>query len=176
MDNLREFLLSFDYTNDREVRFIPKDKPLGSTTAYLTIPEIATISATVNDAGAILMTYYYRKTTTPKFDFFNDTTVSTALGWTVRKTAATRQLLVKAGWIKRVIYTQPTTKSKITIFYLGKEMCDKVLTPEEYTTSINKRAALQDKQNQIANQLGMSWDSVMKQYSSETVMESLGEI
>ena len=55
-------------------------------------------------------------------------------------------------------------------------MCDKVLTPEEYTTSINKRAALQDKQNQIANQLGMSWDSVMKQYSSETVMELLGEI
>ena len=75
MDNLREFLLSFDYTNDREVRFIPKDKPLGSTTAYLTIPEIATLSATVNDAGAILMTYYYRKATTPKFDFFNDTKI-----------------------------------------------------------------------------------------------------
>ena len=170
--NLRDFLLKFDYTQDCEVRFIPKDKPLGTTTAYLTIAEMAQLSSKVNDAGVILMTYYFRKVKTPKFDFFDDVAVAEALGWTSRKTKATRQLLVKAGWLKKIVYTQPTTKAKFTVFYIGEEMCSKVLTPEEYTAQLKQKEAMDAKRDTITKQLGYAdWESVMANEDHSKILE-----
>lgn len=164
--NQRDFLLNFDYTNDREVRFIPKDKPLGTTSAYLSIKEMAQLSEEVNDAAVVLMTYYFRKVKTPKFDFFDDEAIALALGWTVRKTKATRQLLVKADWLKRITFSQPTTKAKITVFYVGKEMCRLVTTAEEFSSVENKRKP-------IMNYFGLSsWEEVMATKSYEEIIEA----
>ena len=175
--NLRDFLLKFDYTQDCEVRFIPKDKPLGTTTAYLTIAEMAQLSSTVNDAGVILMTYYFRKVKTPKFDFFDDAAVAKALGWTSRKTTATRQLLVKAGWLKKIVYTQPTTKAKFTVFYIGKEMCSKVLTPEEYTAQLKQKEAMDAQRDTIAKKLGYSdWEEVVANEDPSKILETFRAI
>lgn len=129
----RQFLISYDYTNDKEVRFIPKDKPLGGTTAYLTIKEMASLSTTTNDAAVVLMTYYMRKVKTPKFDFYDDAAVAQSLSWSQSKTKKTRLTLVNSGWLKRVTFIQPTTKAKVTIYYVGKEMCDLISSVEEYS-------------------------------------------
>ena len=156
--SLRDFLLSFDYSNDREVRFIPKDKPLGSTNAYLTIKEMAELSNTVNDAGALLMMFYFKKVKTPKYDFFDDATVSTALGWNVSKTKKVRLSLMRHGWIKKITYVQPTTKAKITVFYLGKEACDLVTSAEEHS----KKESLKLKQTNVMEKLGYkTWEDVL---------------
>ena len=164
----RELLLNFNYADDRHVNYIPKDKPLGSTTAYLTIKEMGELSAEVNDAGVVLMSFYYRKVTTPKYDFFDDSKVASALGWNPSKTKKTRLALVKAGWIKKIVFTQPTTKAKCTNFYLGKEMCAKVEAPEEYSARIK---AIEEKRNKIVNQCGLgSWEEVLDKYSQEEIM------
>ncbi len=170
--DLRDFLLGFDYTNDLEVRYIPKDKPLGSTNAYLTIKETAQLSAEVGDAGAVLMGYYYRKAKTPKFDFFVDTIAAEALGWLPSKTKRTRIALVKAGWLKKITYTQHTTKAKITVFYLGKEMCSKVMTPEEYTAAMKQREIIEAKRQKITQQLGYtSWQEVLDNKDANTILD-----
>lgn len=171
----RALLLNFDYSNDKEVRFIPKDKPLGTTTAYLSIKELADISEKVNDAGALLMTYYFRKVRTPKFDFFDDGAVSLALRWSVRKAQATRLALVKAGWLKKITYVQPTTKSKITVFYVGKEMCDMVMTPEEYTASkanlIKQQEVVLKMRTKIMEHYSLdTWEQVIASKSEEEIL------
>jgi len=168
---LRDALLQFDYTDDKEVRYIPKDKAKGSTTAYLTADEIREIASTLGDAALVLMTHYFAKVKTPKYDFFDDTKVSTSFGWQPTKTRRIRQQLVKHGWIKRIVYTQPTTKAKVTVFYIGKEMCSKVETPEEFNQRVRK---LEEKRKPIMEKLGCStWKEVMANHTKEEILACL---
>ena len=124
--SLRDFLMSYDHSNDRDVRFIPKDKALGGTNAYLTYAEMKELCVNVGDAAALLMTYYFRKVKTPKFDFYDDNAIGLALGWSSSKAKKNRLALAREGWINRATFVQPTSKAKITVFYIGKEQCDLV--------------------------------------------------
>ncbi|APD18013.1 hypothetical protein HYP07_gp001 [Vibrio phage JSF3] len=124
------------------------------------------LSEEVNDAAVVLMTYYFRKVKTPKFDFFADALVAKALGWSVSKTKKTRLALVNSGWLKRITFTQPTTKAKITVFYVGKEMCRLVTTAEEFSSVESKRKS-------IMNHFGLSsWEEVMATKSYEEIIEA----
>lgn len=170
----RDFLLGYDYTNNHTVEYIGKAKQLGGTTAYLSVPEMANISSEVNDAGTVLMTFYYRKVSHPKYDFFDDSKVCEALGWNISKTKKTRLALMKAGWVKKIVYVQPTTKAKTTTFFLGKEACAKIETPEEYTSRIK---VLEAQRNSIINHFGLeTWEEVVAQYSVSEIVKAQSEL
>ena len=171
-NNLRDFLLNFDYSADYEVRYIPQDKAKGSTYAYLTHRNMREIVEATGDAGLVLMTHYLNKVNTHKYDFFDDSKVGEVFGWSAQKTQRIRIALVKAGWVKKIVYTQPTTKAKFTVVYLGKEMCSKVLTPEEYTTQLKQKEAMDAKRDTIAKQLGYAdWESVMTNEDHSKILE-----
>lgn len=166
-NELREFLLSFDYTNDSEVRYIPHEKSKGITYAYLSDAQVGELTTTVGDAGTLLMWHYLTKVTTPKYDFFDDKAVGECLKWSWRKVQAARLALIKAGWVKKVIYVQPTTKAKFTVVYLGKEMCSLVLTPEEYTA--NQKATNERREILINHFKCKDWDEVTASKSQDEI-------
>ncbi|WP_257283475.1 hypothetical protein [Endozoicomonas sp. SESOKO1] len=130
---VRDALMDFNFNDDRQVNAIPKARPMGSTYHYLSIEEMAELSNDVSDAAVTLMTFYLRKIKSVKFDFWNDEATAEALGWGKKKVLNNRLALVKAGWMKKIKFTQPTTKAKVTVFYIGKEACSKVKTAEEFT-------------------------------------------
>ena len=166
--DMRDILLNFDYTNDINVNYIPKTRSLGDTKAYLSIEDMAQLSNEVNDAAVILMTFYFRKVTHPKYDFFDDEAVAKALHWNQSKTKKTRLALVKAGWIKKITYVQPTTKAKTTTFFLGKEACSKIETPEEFTARVKATDA---KRAKLISHFGCeSWEEVTAKYSEEEII------
>jgi hypothetical protein len=174
----REVQIQHDYSNNIHVDAVEKEKALGGTNYYLSIADIRDLSAEVNDAGVILMTYYFRKFKTPKFDFWNDDTSATALGWSKKKVQNTRQALVKANWIKRVKYTQSTTKAKTTTFFLGKDMCANIESPEEYTIRVTKEsveaARVAPLRAEVMRLLGVTdWEEALEHRDYERVSDSV---
>lgn len=130
-----------DLNNDGFTRIARKKKRRGETDIYVNSTERATLITTINDAAALLFTYYVEKSGVPGFKYSDDSAVKT-LGWGIRKTQRTRLELIKEGWFKQITYTNPTTKSKVLITYLGKEACTEVMTPEEYTLNMKRRSAV----------------------------------
>ena len=170
-NELREFLLSFDYTNDCEVRYIPHEKSKGITYAYLSDAQVGELTTVVGDAGTLLMWHYLTKVTTPKYDFFDDKAVGECLKWSWRKVQAARLALIKAGWVKKVVYTQPTTKAKFTVVYLGKEMCSLVLTPDEYTA--NQKVISKYRDALINHFQCKDWEEVVASKSQDDIAAAL---
>lgn len=173
-NNLRDFLLNFDYSADYEVRYIPQDKAKGSTYAYLTHRNMREIVEATGDAGLVLMTHYLNKVNTHKYDFFDDSKVGEVFGWSAQKTQRTRIALIKAGWVKKVVYTQPTTKAKFTVVYLGKEMCSLVLTPEEYTAN---QKVINENRNILINHFQCKdWEEVIASKSQDDIAAALCDL
>lgn len=169
IDNMTDFMLGYNFKENIHVDYIPKTKPLGTTSAYLSIKELSEISADINDAATLLMTFYFRKVTHPKYDFFNDKNVAEALGWTVSKTKKTRLSLMSHGWIKKVVYTQPTTKDKHINYFLGKEICSKIKTPEEFTAEVKRREAVR---KPIIEHFGLTtWEEVTNKHTEDEIIK-----
>ena len=173
-NELRDFLLKFDYTTDYEVRYIPQERARSSTHAYLSDAQVGDLTQSVGDAGTVLMWHYLSKVTVPKYDFFDDKQVGDIIKWSWRKVQKARLDLMKAGWIKRIVYTQPTTKSKFTVVYLGKEMCSLVLTPEEYTM---KHKQINDTRNALIKQFGCKdWDELIQVKSMDEISNAMDKV
>ena len=113
--------IPFNLLNDTFVRCEHKQYARGATHAYLSEEESKEILTTINVQAAHLMAFYLRKVKHPSYNFFNDKEVARATGLTERQVANARRELIKAGWVKQVLYTSQTSRMKVTGYYFGKE-------------------------------------------------------
>ena len=119
-----------------------KKKPnMKRTFTYVSSKERLQIIKNVGDAGALLFIYYVEKASTPNFTY-PDSAAAKALCWKESKVQRVRLALIKEGWFKSIGYVNGTTKEKITVFYLGEDECNEVVTPEEYTQQNKHRPAI----------------------------------
>ncbi len=136
----RKLMQTLIFNDDKFTRVLKKKKSRGETKVYVSAEERKTLITSLGDAPAILYTYYVEKSGIEGFGY-TDTQAAKALGWLDTKVKRHRLALTKAGWFKQVTLVQPTTKQKVTVTYLGKEMTAKVLTPTEFSqVHTNQRA------------------------------------
>jgi hypothetical protein len=138
-NNYLDLFMGFDHSNNISVECAPKENAKSKTHFYLSLDEKKEVLQELNDPSLILLDYYYTRLTTPKYDYWNDGLTADSLGWSKKKVQNTRLMLVNGGYLKRVSYTQPTTKDKHTTYYIGKLACSKIITPEEFTQQAKER-------------------------------------
>lgn len=160
-DEEYEKLLNYDYEySDTVVRVTPKQYKRNSTVVYLSEKEIREVIGDANEVGFALLNHYYNRAGKLGY-MFTDADAAKALGWGIEKTRKIRLLLTKQGYFKKVAYKQGTKGTKVTFFYIGKAMCSKVDSVEEF-------AARRRMQEALMKELDLdTWEDVVKTYPGD---------